>query len=102
MQAFHKSDKFLSLARDVAEKRGYNPDKLELATNGVNKLTYHSPKGVKHFGRLGYGDYIWYSMNDKALANKKRAVFRKSHSAISDKYDLDKYSPNELAINILW
>jgi hypothetical protein len=29
-------------------------------------------------------------------------VFRKSHSAISDKYDLDKYSPNELAINILW
>jgi hypothetical protein len=102
MEAFHKSDKFLSLARDVAKKRGYNPDKLELATNGVNKLTYHSPNGVRHFGRLGYGDFIWYSMNDKVLANKKRAVFRKSHSAISDKYNLDKYSPNELAINILW
>jgi len=102
MNAFHKSDIFLSKARAVAEERGYNPSKLELATNGVNKLTYQSPKGVKHFGRLGYGDYIWYSTVDPELAKKKRAVFRRSHSAISEKYDLDKYSPNELAINILW
>jgi hypothetical protein len=102
MESFHKSTEFLKLARHVAEKRGYDPEKLELATNGVNKLTYHSPKGIKHFGRLGYGDYIWYSTHDKAIADKKRAVFRRSHSTISEKYDLDKYSPNELAINILW
>jgi hypothetical protein len=102
MEAFHKSQKFLDSARETASKRGYDPAKLELATNGVNKLTYHSPKGIKHFGRLGYGDYIWYSTQDKELANKKKSVFRRSHSAISEKYDLDKYSPNELAINILW
>jgi hypothetical protein len=102
MQAYHKSETFLTAARAAAEKRGYDPAKLELATNGVNKLTYHSPKGVKHFGRLGYGDFLWYSTYDKTLADKKKAVFRRSHAAISDKYDLDKYSPNELAINILW
>ena len=102
MQSYHKSEQFLRDARHVAEKRGYDSAKLELATNGVNKLTYHSPNGLRHFGRLGYGDYLWYSTYDKALANKKKAVFRRSHSAISEKYDLDKYSPNELAINILW
>jgi hypothetical protein len=102
MNTFHKSDEFLSKARATAKSRGYDPDKLELATNGVNKLTYNSPKGVKHFGRLGYGDFLWYSTYDTVLADKKKAVFRRSHSAISDKYDLDKYSPNELAINILW
>jgi hypothetical protein len=102
MESFHKSNNFLRLARETAGKRGYDPAKLELATDGVHKLTYHSPKGIKHFGRLGYGDYIWYSTHDKAIADKKRAVFRRSHSTISEKYDLDKYSPNELAINILW
>lgn len=102
MQAFHRSSQFLTLAKKAASKTGYDPDKLELSDNGVHKLVYHSPKGIRRFGRIGYGDFIWYSQSDPELAKKKRNAFRRSHGVISEKYDLDKYSPNELAINILW
>jgi hypothetical protein len=102
MEQFSKSQEFLHKARAIASKRGYDPNKLELANDNNHKLTYYSPKGIKHFGKLGYGDYIWYSKIDPELAEKKRRTFRLSHSVISKHFHLDKYSPNELAINILW
>jgi hypothetical protein len=102
MQAYHTSDQFLQDAKKVAESRGYNPDLLKLSTDGVHKLTYDSPKGIKHFGRRGYGDFLYYSRYEPAIAKRKRIVFRRSHGAISRLHKLDKYSPNELAINILW
>ena len=102
MDAYHKSNEFLEEARKVAKSRGYDPDKLTLATDGVHKLTYDSPKGIRHFGRRGYGDFLYYSRYEPQIANRKRIVFRRSHSKISQIHRLDKYSPNELAINILW
>jgi hypothetical protein len=39
---------------------------------------------------------------ERGYAAKKRKVFRESHEAISKINKLDRYSPNELAINILW
>ena len=102
MDKFHQSNEFLEAARKAAKKSGYNPNQLFLAKNGVHKLTYHSPLGLRHFGRLGYGDFLYYQKFEPQIADMKRRVFRKSHSAISTKYALDKYSPNELAINILW
>lgn len=93
---------YLSEARAVAKRRGYDPEKLFLATDGIHKLEYHSPEGVKKFGRLGYGDFIIYSKQNPELAKQKRHVFRTSHNKISEIHKLGKYSPNELAINILW
>lgn len=102
MNAYHTSDLFLSDAKKIASKRGYDPGKLELATDGVHKLTYHSPKGIRHFGRRTYGDFLYYSRFEPKIAPVKRLRFRQSHKAISRIHNLDKYSPNELAINILW
>ena len=102
MNAYHQSHQFLEDARKVASHRGYDPSKLTLATDGIHKLTYDSPRGVKHFGRRGYGDFLYYSKYEPGIANRKRLVFRKSHGQISAIHHLDKYSPNELAINILW
>jgi hypothetical protein len=102
MEAYHKSDLFLNDARKTAEARGYDPNKLTLSTNGIHKLSYDSPDGIKHFGRLGYGDFLYYSRYEPTIANRKRIVFRRSHGAISKIHKLGKYSPNELAINILW
>ena len=102
MQSYHKSDLFLRDAKRNAKARGYNPDLLELASDGVHKLTYNSPKGIRHFGRRGYGDFLYYSRYVPEIAAKKRLRFRASHKAISQIHNLDKYSPNELAINILW
>jgi len=39
---------------------------------------------------------------EKGYARKKRKVFRDSHEKISELRKLDKFSPNELATNILW
>jgi hypothetical protein len=102
MNAYHTSSQFLQDARKVAASRGYNPDMLILATDGVHKLTYDSPQGIRHFGRRGYGDYLYYSRYEPQIAKRKRTVFRRSHGAISRIHQLDRYSPNELAINILW
>jgi hypothetical protein len=93
---------YLKEARATAKRRGYDPEKLFAAKDGVHKLEYHSPEGIRKFGRLGYGDFIIYSKRDPELAKQKRHVFRASHGKISEIHNLGKYSPNELAINILW
>jgi hypothetical protein len=102
MEAYHKSKQFLKHAKARALAMGYNPDFLELASDGKHKLTYHSPEGVKHFGLAGYGDYLYYKRYEPKIAKQKRSVFRTSHKAMTRLYGLGKYSPNELAINILW
>jgi hypothetical protein len=101
-------NKYLNIAKKVAKKEGYNPDKLYFANNNDNKLMYDSPEGNKYFGKAGYGDFIIWSFKESkgevksGYAKQKRNVFRKSHGKISEIYNLGKYSPNELSINILW
>lgn len=101
-------DKYLNDARRVAKKEGYDPNKLSFANNNDNKLKYDSPEGIKYFGKANYGDYLIWTFREKkgevkkGYAKMKRNVFRKSHSAISKIYNLGKFSPNELAIKILW
>jgi hypothetical protein len=66
---------------------------------------YNTPNGKVYFGKPGYGDFIHYQLLEKegkvpkGHADKKRKVFRLSHSAIKDS---GKFSANQLAINVLW
>jgi len=100
--AYHSSKQFLKDAKARAVATGYNPDLLDLDKDGKHKLVYHSPEGIRHFGLLGYGDYLYYKRHEPKIAKQKRHTFRTSHKAMSRIYGLGKYSPNELAINILW
>ena len=99
---------YLGHAKMMARQHGYVPDLLSFAENNDNKLKYESPKGIRYFGKAGYNDYIIYQFLEKegeverGVAKKKRHVFRESHEAISRIHKLDRYSPNELPINILW
>ena len=99
---------YLAHAKMMATQHGYRPDLLSFAKDGDHKLKYQSPHGVRYFGKAGYGDYIIYLYMEherkveKGYAQKKRKVFRDSHEKISELRHLDKFSPNELAINILW
>lgn len=102
MDTYHKSKLFLKDAKARAVANGYNPDLLQLGTDGKHKLTYKSPEGIKHFGLLGYGDYLYYKRYEPKIAKVKRSTFRTSHKEISRIHHLGKYSPNELSINILW
>jgi hypothetical protein len=99
MEQFHTSQRFLQLAKQAARQAGYDPAKLELSGDGVHKLVYHSPEGVRRFGRRGYGDYLWYKTNEPAVAETKRSAYLKRARAIKDK---GRFSPNQLAINVLW
>jgi hypothetical protein len=102
MNAFQTSEAYLASAKRRASANGYDPRALDLARDGTHKLVYQSPMGKVKFGRLGYGDHIYYSKFEPEIAEQKRNTFQKSHGAISRIHNLGKYSANELALNILW
>ena len=99
---------YLAHAKMMATKHGYRSDLLSFAKDGDHKLKYESPHGTKYFGKAGYGDYIIYlymeheQKVERGYAEKKRKIFRDSHDRLSEIRKLDKFSPNELAINLLW
>lgn len=97
-------DEYLKKARAFARKAGYDPKKLKLSYDGVHKLSMTDNDGKEHlFGRAGYGDYIiWGKVKGAEFANKKRDTFIKSHSKIKGDWRADNYSPNNLALRILW
>jgi len=97
MDTFHRSSEFLRLARKAAKESGYDPAKLELSTNGTHKLIYHSPEGLRRFGARGYGDFIYYSKFEPAIASAKRRAYRARARVTGG-----KYSPGALALDILW
>lgn len=63
---------------------------------------------TRHFGRIGYGDFlIWSALErrgsvEDGTADKKRERFWKSHSKIKGDWKKDDFSPNNLALRILW
>ena len=101
-------DDYLIGVKANAKKNKYDPKLIDWAYDDVHKLKYFSPEGVKKFGRVGYKDNFIYKHLEKkkevekGTAKKMRDRFHKSHEAMTKKYDLSVYSPNELSLNILW
>lgn len=100
---------YLRIAKRRAKMAGYNPNNLLFAYDGIHKLSMKDEKGNdNYFGRVGYGDFIIWSHLEKkgdvpkgtALSKQKR--FKTSHSKIKGDWKSDKYSPNNLALNINW
>lgn len=101
--------KYLELARAKAKTHGLNWETVEFANDKNNKLRITAPDGtIRKFGAVGYGDFlIWSHLEKKGkvpkgTANDKRHRFRTSHEAMKGNWRRDPYSPNNLAINILW
>jgi hypothetical protein len=99
---------YLDTARAIARKRGYTvmPD---WSDNNKHKLQITTPEGhIRRFGAVGYGDYLIWSWLEhkgevpKGTAQKKRHVFNVSHNKIKGDWRDDLYSPNQLALKILW
>jgi hypothetical protein len=94
---------YLKETRLRAKANGYPYKLLGFADDGVHKLAIPNHEGkIIRFGRVGYGDHILYSHTDKALAEKKKNVFHKSHSKIKGDWRSNPFSPNNLALKILW
>lgn len=102
------STEYLHEAKLRARQAGYDPSLLSYANDGVHKLQYMTPHGLRRFGRVGYNDYIIWSYLEqedkvpKGYAAMKRNTFHQSHERISQIHKLDKYSRNAMALAINW
>ena len=95
---------FLKVAKHKAEIHGYDPNLLELATDGKHKLMWNKIK----FGSYGMGDFIQYLYQyfngeitkEEALQHRKNYLARATK--IRGDWKSKKDSKNNLAISILW
>jgi hypothetical protein len=101
--------KYLNQAKKEGVKNGYNASNLFLSNKPNYKLIYKNDDNkFIHFGRVGFGDFIiWNHLEKKGLvrdgyALQKKNTFEKSHSKIIGNWEHNKYSPNNLALNINW
>ena len=95
---------YLKLARKSARLAGYDPKALEFSSKSEKKLMLKTPDGkVVHFGATGLGDYLLYSLSEgQEHAAQKRHSYLARASNIRGNWKANKYSPNNLAIHILW
>jgi DNA adenine methylase len=97
--------KYLKIAKKKAKANGYDPDKLHFSCNGKHKLYYDrndNKEDCVHFGDKDYNDHIIYSLQKNTNADKYRDAYRARATRIPGDWEKDKYSPNNMAIKILW
>lgn len=99
---------YLSVVRKVAEKEGYNSNSIYFSDKPEKKLMIkHNDKKV-YFGQTGYGDFIIWNFLENmkvvpdGFASKKRKLYLARATKIKGDWEDDDYSPNNLAIRILW
>jgi hypothetical protein len=98
------ADEYLKLARRFAKRAGYPHKKIEFSNKANKKLMIESPSGqTVYFGAVGYNDFVLYSLQgNKQLADEKRRLYLNRALKIKGDWRSDKYSPNCLAVSILW
>jgi hypothetical protein len=104
-----KPEAYLREAKRRAKKAGLNYKTLRFATNGKHKLTITNETGSdRHFGRIGYGDHLIWTYLEATKkapageASKRQTRFHKSHCKIKGDWRKDPYSPNNLALRVIW
>ena len=116
MVKFHKQlekvglnhDKYMKQVKRLAKDTGYDPSKVHMSEDEDHKCVYHSPDGDVYFGKVGYGDFIIYSWleqqgeEEDGFAEMKRNAYLSRATKIKGDWKDNKYSPNNLAINLLW
>ena len=100
---------YLKEAQRRAKLAGLPYKLLGFSDDGVHKLAIPDESGrMIRFGRVGYGDHlIWAHLEKRkkvpmGTADAKRNTFHKSHSAIKGDWKSNPFSPNNLALKILW
>lgn len=104
---------YLQIARRFAKDTGYNPDLVELASgSSKSKLVITAPSGRKiYFGKQPYGDFILWTIREilgevpEGTALAKRESYLARAKGIEEHRKTgrgDDYSPNRLAMAILW
>ena len=100
---------YLKEAQRRAKDAGLPYKLLGFAADGTHKLAIPDAAGrMIMFGRVGYGDHLTWSHLEQSkkvpmgTADAKRNTFHKSHSAIKGDWKKNPFSPNNLALKVLW
>lgn len=77
--------------------RAYGVSDIAISTRASKKYMIHTPAGkVVHFGQFGMEDFT------KHKNEKRRASYLARANGIQGNWKQDKFSPNNLSINLLW
>ena len=100
---------YLKEAQRRAKDAGYPEKLLGFSSDSSHKLAIPDPDGkMIHFGKVGYGDFLIWSHSERAgnvpkgTADGKRRTFQASHTKIKGDWKGNPFSPNNLALKILW
>jgi hypothetical protein len=100
---------YLKEAQRRAKDAGLPYKVLGFSDDGDHKLSIPNADGrMIRFGKVGYGDHLIWSHLEQmksvpmGTADAKRNTFQKSHSAIKGDWKKDPFSPNSLALKVLW
>jgi hypothetical protein len=94
---------YLAMAQKNAHKAGLAYNMLSFSTDDKHKLQIPNADGkIIRFGASGLKDYLIYSTIHDAKADQRRSNYRKRAMKIKGDWAKDPYSPNSLAISVLW
>lgn len=100
-------DLYLATVRSKARAYGY--PRIDYATDSTHKFQVRTPEGrIRRFGRRGMMDYILWKEVERngevplGTAEERRRLYLARATAIRGKWAEDDYSPNMLAIRLLW
>jgi hypothetical protein len=95
---------YLNIAKQKAKQYKLNYKSLQFSDKKDKKLMIQNPRTGKyiHFGASNYNDYILYRLLLHPNAEEYRQRYLSRATQIKGQWIFDEYSPNQLAINILW
>jgi hypothetical protein len=91
--------KYLHYMKEIAKEAGYNPDELELAHDGIHKLSLN---GIK-FGNILYPDFVLFVMDkqyEEAIKHRQNYLTRTAN--MKGDWKNNDFSKNNLARRIIW
>jgi hypothetical protein len=96
-------DVYLNHARRKAKSAGLRASLLGFSHDEKHKLVIPNEEGrLVSFGSAGMGDHILYSLLKDPKANQHRTSYLARATKIRGDWKKSPYSPNSLAIKVLW
>ena len=94
---------YLKKAQEKAKALGLAWSYIGFSTDNTHKLQVPNASGkIVRFGSVGLGDHVLYSLAHDPNANEHRRKYLARASKIRGNWKSDRYSPNSLAIGVLW
>jgi hypothetical protein len=91
------------MAKKKAKALGLAANMLGFSSDDKHKLQIPNAEGkIVRFGAVGLGDYILYTLQKNPEAEKHRKSYLARATKIKGDWKKDEYSPNSLAIGVLW